>query len=241
MLLLVSHDTIFLDTICTHIWELQTVSSGYLTCQLTVHAGNYTSFLQFQIEKYLHFQRICNEYLKEIEHLQEFIQREGKKYDNPSHQSQRKMKMKQVEKLQQDYQEWIISHNYPSNNNNNNSGGGGAMDHSNNNKGMILSLQFPKPFAHFSVNETMLLLKDVAFGWPIRTNNNNNNNNNNNEETSVGSPNNASSNNNNNNPKVEEFLLQNVQLNIRHKARIVILGNNNHHSHHSHHSHHYHM
>jgi hypothetical protein len=31
--------------------------------------------------------------------LKEFISREGRKFDNPAHQSQRKMKMKQLEQL----------------------------------------------------------------------------------------------------------------------------------------------
>ena len=38
-------------------------------------------------------------YEKEKEKLKEFVSREGKKYDNPAHQSQRKMKLKQLEAL----------------------------------------------------------------------------------------------------------------------------------------------
>ena len=42
-------------------------------------------------------------YTQEIqkEKLKEFVARDGKKYDNPAHQAQRKMKMKQLEKIQE--------------------------------------------------------------------------------------------------------------------------------------------
>lgn len=89
-------------------------------------------------EEKVHQARLRAQYEKEREKLTEFISREGKKYDNPAHQAQRKMKMKQLEKL---IEIDLIEDETE------------------------LVLKFPKPYSSFDSNERMITLQDVSFGW----------------------------------------------------------------------------
>jgi ATPase subunit of ABC transporter with duplicated ATPase domains len=70
--------------------------------------------------------------------LREFISREGKKYDTPQHQAQRKMKMKQLEKL---------------------------IEVENVEEDSDMHLRLPQPYSNFDKNATMIAIKDVGFAW----------------------------------------------------------------------------
>jgi ATPase subunit of ABC transporter with duplicated ATPase domains len=61
--------------------------------------GDYNTFQNTCAEKKVVQNRARLIYEKEKDKLKEFVSREGKKYDNPAHQSQRKMKLKQLEAL----------------------------------------------------------------------------------------------------------------------------------------------
>ena len=70
--------------------------------------------------------------------LKEFIAREGKKYDNPAHQAQRKMKMKQLAEL-----ETVARvEEEPE-----------------------LHLSFPKPYSSFDDSVKLVSVMDASFGW----------------------------------------------------------------------------
>lgn len=95
----VSHDKHFLDDICTDIIELRSLLGGQKKTSLEQYNGDYSTFAAVVEERNLAQSRARVAYEKEKEKLKEFISREGKKYDNPQHQAQRKMKMKQLEAL----------------------------------------------------------------------------------------------------------------------------------------------
>jgi ATPase subunit of ABC transporter with duplicated ATPase domains len=77
---------------------------------------------------------------KQKEKLREFISREGKKYDNPAHQSQRKMKIKQLEQLAEVDAVEEEGH---------------------------LVMHFPEPNGVFEDHETLIEVSGPAsFGWP---------------------------------------------------------------------------
>jgi ABC transporter len=73
--------------------------TGQLKTSLEHYSGDYQTYQNTLAEKKIVQARAKVAYDKEKEKLKEFISREGRKYDNPAHQSQRKMKLKQLEAL----------------------------------------------------------------------------------------------------------------------------------------------
>ena len=73
--------------------------TGQLKTSLEHYSGDYETYQNTIAEKKVVQARARVAYEKEKEKLKEFVSREGKKYDNPAHQSQRKMKLKQLEAL----------------------------------------------------------------------------------------------------------------------------------------------
>lgn len=136
--LIVSHDKVFLNEVCTDMLELKSTLAGSSKSTFTHFNGDYNTYENTVKENKINQQRLRDAYEKEKEKLQEFISREGKKYDNPQHQSQRKMKMKQLEKLTE--VEKIEEETE-------------------------LILKFPKPYGVFDKKETLISSKDVSFGW----------------------------------------------------------------------------
>lgn len=86
--LIVSHDEVFLNTVCTDIYEFKSTLVGHVRSELVHYAGDYASYECTKQEQMVAQVRLREQYEKEREKLQEFISREGKKYDNPSHQAQ---------------------------------------------------------------------------------------------------------------------------------------------------------
>lgn len=138
IVLTVSHDQVFLDSICTDILELKSTLVGHSKSSLTHYSGDYSTYQNTLEEQRIAQERQRLAYEKEKEKLQEFIAREGKKYDNPAHQAQRKMKMKQLEKLIEVEKVETESE---------------------------LVLHFPKPYCVFDDNETLISVKDLGFAW----------------------------------------------------------------------------
>ena len=91
ILLVVSHDQVFLDSICTDIIELKSQLAGQSKSCLTHYSGDYSSYTNTVEEQRVAQQRLRVAFEKERDKLKEFIARDGKKYDNPAHQSQRKV------------------------------------------------------------------------------------------------------------------------------------------------------
>ena len=73
--------------------------AGQLKTSLEHYSGDYETYQNTLADKKIVQARARVAYEKEKEKLKEFVSREGKKYDNPAHQSQRKMKLKQLEAL----------------------------------------------------------------------------------------------------------------------------------------------
>jgi len=97
----VSHDQCFLNSVCTDILELRSTLAGQSKSTLTAYSGDYQTYQTTLADnkKKLARDRLRQEEKKEK--LKEFISREGRKFDNPSHQSQRKMKMKQLAAMEE--------------------------------------------------------------------------------------------------------------------------------------------
>jgi ATP-binding cassette subfamily F protein 3 len=95
----VSHDKHFLDDICTDIIELRSILGGQKKTSLEQYSGDFSTFAAVVEERSVAQARARLAYEKEKDKLKEFISREGKKFDTPQHQAQRKMKMKQLEAL----------------------------------------------------------------------------------------------------------------------------------------------
>jgi ATP-binding cassette subfamily F protein 3 len=138
IVLAVSHDQVFLDSICTDILELKSTLVGQSKSSLTHYSGDFSTYQTTLEEHKIAQERLREAYEKEKDKLQEFIAREGKKYDNPAHQAQRKMKMKQLEKLIEVEKVEVESE---------------------------LVLKFPKPYCVFDDNETLISVKDLGFAW----------------------------------------------------------------------------
>ncbi len=138
IVLTVSHDQVFLDSICTDILELKSTIIGQAKSSLIHYSGDFSTYMNTLEENRIAQDRLRASYEKEKEKLQEFIRREGKKYDNPAHQAQRKMKMKQLEKL-------IEVEKYEPE--------------------AELVLKFPKPYCIFEEKETLISVKDLGFAW----------------------------------------------------------------------------
>jgi ATP-binding cassette subfamily F protein 3 len=97
--IIVSHDRYFLDSVCTDVLELRSKLAGQSKSCLDHYAGDYETYEHTVAERKVVQARARDAYEREKEKLREFIARDGKKYDNPAHQSQRKMKIKQLASL----------------------------------------------------------------------------------------------------------------------------------------------
>ncbi len=67
-LLVISHDTAFLDRIATHIWELRDK-------QIQEYRGNYTKFRELRAERDAQLQAAANRQAKEVARVQQFVDR----------------------------------------------------------------------------------------------------------------------------------------------------------------------
>ena len=139
MLVVVSHDQYFLNTVCTDVLEMRSPLAGANKSSLIHFTGDYHTYERTLKEKRVNLLRAKDTYEKDKEKLQEFIAREGKKYDNPSHQAQRKMKMKQLHALED-------------------------VEVQEDDAELVLTL--PAPYGNFDGSEKLLQIKDVAFAWP---------------------------------------------------------------------------
>ncbi len=88
-ILVISHDTKFLDRIATHIWEIH----GYT---LKESRGNYSKFLEWRAERDAHLEAAANRQAKEIARVQKFIDRFRYQANKAS---QVQSRIKQVEKI----------------------------------------------------------------------------------------------------------------------------------------------
>lgn len=138
MVIVVSHDRYFLNNICTDILELRSLLAGQKKSSLEHFSGDYTMYECTLEERKVAQARARVAYEKEKEKLREFISREGKKYDNPSHQSQRRMKIKQLESLVE------IE----------------AVE-----EDADVVLRLPSPFCSFDPNDALIRIQDVSFSW----------------------------------------------------------------------------
>ena len=82
-----------------------------------------------------------------IEKLKEFIGREGKKYDGPAHQAQRKMKIKQLHSVEESVKHLFESH----------------MNIFEDDKGSTMKL--PSPTSNYESDQRLLCLDKVSFGY----------------------------------------------------------------------------
>jgi ATP-binding cassette subfamily F protein 3 len=139
ILVVVSHDQFFLDSVCTDVLEMRSPLAGASKSSLEHFSGDYRTYERTLHEKRLNLGRSREAVEKEREKLQEFISREGKKYDNPAHQAQKKMKMKQLAALEEvEIQEDDAE----------------------------LVLRLPSPHGHFDSLERLISVQDVGFAWP---------------------------------------------------------------------------
>jgi len=138
MLLVVSHDEVFLDSVCTDILELRSTLAGQSKSMLTHYNGDYLTYVNTINEKKVNQARLRVAFEKERDKLREFISRDGKKCDNPAHQSQRKMKMKQLQALTEVE---------------------GVEDESE------LVMRFPSPYGSFDPNDNLIAVNGAAFGY----------------------------------------------------------------------------
>jgi ATP-binding cassette subfamily F protein 3 len=139
MLLVVSHDEVFLDSVCTDILELRSTLAGQSKSMLTHYNGDYGTYVNTINEKKVNQKRLRDAFEKERDKLREFIARDGKKYDNPAHQSQRKMKQRQLAALCEVE---------------------GVEDESE------LVMRFPKPYGSFDSNNNLIAVESASFGYP---------------------------------------------------------------------------
>ncbi len=87
--LVVSHDQLFLASLCSDILQLSSALVGPPRSSQLVHfGGDYASYKVTLAEQRALAARLREGYDKEKDKLQEFIRRDGKKYDNPAHQAQ---------------------------------------------------------------------------------------------------------------------------------------------------------
>lgn len=139
MVIVVSHDEKFLDAVCTDVLELRSTLAGQSKSSLEHFSGDYATFENTIKERKVAQARIREVYEKEKEKLKEFIAREGKKYDNPAHQAQRKMKQKQLQALVEVEEVEEESE---------------------------LTLSIPSPYGVFDQSEKLLSVANVSFAWP---------------------------------------------------------------------------
>jgi len=139
ILIVVSHDEVFLNSVCTDMLELRSTLAGQQKSTLEHYSGDYETFQNTLRDRRIQQARAREAYEKEKEKLREFISREGKKYDNPAHQAQRKMKMKQLQAL---------------------------VEVEEVEEEADLVLQIPRPFGVFDSTEKLLAVQSVSFAWP---------------------------------------------------------------------------
>lgn len=135
---IVSHDQHFLDEVCTDVLELRSTLAGQKSSSLTHYSGDYMTYVNTVEERRVAQTRAKAALDMKKDKLREFIGRDGKKYDNPAHQAQRKMKMKQLESMD-DIEE-------------------PATDPE-------LVINLPKPYGVFEDNEKMVAVNNVSYGW----------------------------------------------------------------------------
>ena len=73
---------------CTDILELKSTLAGQAKSALTHYSGDFATYENTVEEQKKAQGRARIAYEREKEKLREFLSREGKKYDNPSHQAQ---------------------------------------------------------------------------------------------------------------------------------------------------------
>ena len=139
MAVVVSHDEVFLNRVCTDMIELRSTLAGQAKSSLEHFSGDFETFLNTVKERKVAQARMREAYEKEKEKLREFISREGKKYDNPAHQAQRKMKVKQLQALVE-------------------------VEDVEEESELVLNL--PRPHGVFDASEKLLAVRDVSFAWP---------------------------------------------------------------------------
>ncbi len=98
ILLVLSHDRFFLDEVCSDVLELRSKLVGQKP-GLEHFRGDFHTYEQTAAERRVVQRRAREAFETKRDKLKEFIAREGKKYDGPAHQAQRKMKMKQLSQL----------------------------------------------------------------------------------------------------------------------------------------------
>ena len=86
--MVVSHDQVFLNSVCTDILELKSKLAGQSKSALIHYSGDYATYVNTVEEQKIAQQRLRIAFEKERDKLREFIARDGKKYDNPAHQAQ---------------------------------------------------------------------------------------------------------------------------------------------------------
>lgn len=100
--------------------------------------GDYTMFESTVSDRKIAQARARAAFEKEKEKLKEFISREGRKYDNPSHQSQRRMKIKQLEQL---------------------------VEVEEVEEDSDVTIRLPTPLCSFAANDILIKAQNVSFGW----------------------------------------------------------------------------
>lgn len=139
--LIVSHDQCFLNSVCTDILELRTILSGYKKSSLTHYSGDYDSYQQTLAETKIAIRRQRAALELQKERLKEFVSREGRKYDGPAFQAQRKSKLKKLESLKESEPEDVEDD-------------------------AEVYLELPEPNGVFDMHEKLITLHDVSFSWP---------------------------------------------------------------------------
>jgi ATPase subunit of ABC transporter with duplicated ATPase domains len=139
MAIVVSHDEAFLDSVVTDVFELRSTLAGQAKSSLEHYSGDYSDFQNTLQERRVAQARAREAYEREKDKLKEFISREGKKYDNPAHQAQKKMKMKQLQQLAE-------------------------VEEVEEDADLVLT--FPRPYGVFDASEKLLSVSDVSFAWP---------------------------------------------------------------------------
>lgn len=135
---IVSHDTHFLDCVCTDILELRSKAAGQSRTQITQYSGDYTSYFKTLKEKNKAIVRQKHALELQKAKLKDFVTKEGGKYDGPAYQGQKKSKLKKLENLEdiEDVEEDIH-----------------------------VTMHFPKPNGVFAKDETLIGVHSASFGW----------------------------------------------------------------------------
>ena len=139
ILLVVSHDRFFLNEICTDVLELRSRLVGQKKA-LDHYKGDYNTYEKTVAERKIAQSRAREAFESKRDKLKEFISREGRKYDGPSHQAQRKMKEKQLQQLMQEEAEAVMEDSE-------------------------LRITLPEPHGTFDPEAKLLSIQEVGFHW----------------------------------------------------------------------------